>query len=881
MSTFNTAFGQLPKPEDQYGAPKPAQRQRGGMQASRPRTFADLRKNGEARPAPQQGLASWFGGPQGQAQAGARGMLRGPDMSPQMQQARQQRAAAGPQAPAGDMGAALTAAMGQQAPQATPMTQMVAQALQQPLPQGVVAAPPPAANVAAEPAPAPAPAAQPQAGAVSAPRVGAQVQAEPPLTQTPAPETFAPPPATQTPSTTQQNQPALDFSSPAAALGMGTYSIQELQQGAPPEVLARFAERAQNNYRVGEDLLVFAMANAMRITGQPLRLQDGSLNPQVLAAMNTVVSRPEWQDFETKLEAAYTAMWKQGFAAPSDPNFYQAVANMDIGYAKDMLERRDVSNQAGERWNELRQGWSDANQIMYGDPDAVLNYWNMGGIGTQDLTRLMGEIKTMFWDPNTRADAQYALSLLELGSQGDVEAQDAFSAWMQERGLAGGPSGRGAYFYGVDAQGRTIARPYTAEELRQDFGMNNDQIAQYNAQMGGWTGSFVPTPGGSPVWDTRNGSRPPSAPEQGFGPLTGGGTSGAGGGVGGGAPGSGLPNNFPSGAPPGGAPGVGGAPAAGGAPGAGGAAPGAGQPWAENFMGLLEQMLQSPSGYQTGDFERIRDAARANLEAEFGGQRQMLDEEMARRGIFSSSIAAGRLGDLSGQQARAMATMETDLLRSMAETLGRDRSLAAQAGLDYMRVLQNDEQFQQDIQLRTYQIMEENRLRGISLTLEQARDLAQQEQFSKKLNQDWAIASMEAQLREKLGMSQIEIDKLRLNNENFWNNQNWMLKLAEIIGQGNLTPEQLAALGLPTAGGNRGGGGGTGGGGTGGSTGGGTPQGRAGGTTGSGAVGGPIAGIAPPAPASWGKPGPGEPTTRTWAGYTYTYNPLTETWSTF
>jgi hypothetical protein len=58
----------------------------------------------------------------------------------------------------------------------------------------------------------------------------------------------------------------------------------------------------------------------------------------------------------------------------------------------------------------------------------------------------------------------------------------------------------------------------------------------------------------------------------------------------------------------------------------------------------------------------MRRAALANLEAQFGAQRQSLEDEMARRGLAASSISAGRFGDLAGQQARALATTEADLL---------------------------------------------------------------------------------------------------------------------------------------------------------------------------------------------------------------------------
>lgn len=67
----------------------------------------------------------------------------------------------------------------------------------------------------------------------------------------------------------------------------------------------------------------------------------------------------------------------------------------------------------------------------------------------------------------------------------------------------------------------------------------------------------------------------------------------------------------------------------------------------------------APAG---GTYGALRSAALANLQSQFGAQRQSLEEDMARRGLAASSIAAGRFGDLAGQQARATASLEADLL---------------------------------------------------------------------------------------------------------------------------------------------------------------------------------------------------------------------------
>ena len=74
-------------------------------------------------------------------------------------------------------------------------------------------------------------------------------------------------------------------------------------------------------------------------------------------------------------------------------------------------------------------------------------------------------------------------------------------------------------------------------------------------------------------------------------------------------------------------------------------------------------------------FDRLRQIAMENLSAQFGAQRQGLEEEMARRGLAASSIGAGRFGDLAGQQARAQAQLEADLLQQRQAQENADRDL--------------------------------------------------------------------------------------------------------------------------------------------------------------------------------------------------------------
>ena len=84
-------------------------------------------------------------------------------------------------------------------------------------------------------------------------------------------------------------------------------------------------------------------------------------------------------------------------------------------------------------------------------------------------------------------------------------------------------------------------------------------------------------------------------------------------------------------------------------------------------------MTQTPSYGQPMD--RLRAIAMENLSAQFGAQRQALEEDMARRGLAASSIGAGRFGDLAGQQARAQAQLEADLLQQKQAQENANRDL--------------------------------------------------------------------------------------------------------------------------------------------------------------------------------------------------------------
>lgn len=126
----------------------------------------------------------------------------------------------------------------------------------------------------------------------------------------------------------------------------------------------------------------------------------------------------------------------------------------------------------------------------------------------------------------------------------------------------------------------------------------------------------------------------------------------------------------------------------------------AGSEQAGQMRQRLQQQLESfgnqPSRFDTQAFQQIRGAQQANLQSEFQEQQRQLNEDLARRGLSASNIAASGLGRLGGAQARALADIDAQLLQRAAETQAQDRAqlLAAGQGLAELAGAQDLQQFE-------------------------------------------------------------------------------------------------------------------------------------------------------------------------------------------
>lgn len=150
----------------------------------------------------------------------------------------------------------------------------------------------------------------------------------------------------------------------------------------------------------------------------------------------------------------------------------------------------------------------------------------------------------------------------------------------------------------------------------------------------------------------------------------------------------------------------------------------AGQAYTQ-MLGQLQQRLgqafEQPSGYTTPEFQQLRQAQMGELQAEFGAQRQALEEDLARRGLAASSIGAGRLGDLAGQQSRAMAGLQAQLLQQQAEMGQRGRESALGTLAQVTGQLGQRGLGEQDVELRARELEQRQGQFEASLGAEEQR----------------------------------------------------------------------------------------------------------------------------------------------------------------
>jgi hypothetical protein len=191
---------------------------------------------------------------------------------------------------------------------------------------------------------------------------------------------------------------------------------------------------------------------------------------------------------------------------------------------------------------------------------------------------------------------------------------------------------------------------------------------------------------------------------------------------------------------------------------------------AKKLRNSLEEQLnllaKGPAEIQNQAYEAARQSKSSNLAAQYGAERSKLEEELAARGLSASTIGGGRYGDLAGQQARAIATFEAEIMQQQAEAEAKNRQLylstmsdlaglAGSQDLAQFETNQKGRQIEADISYRAAELQQKAALEGRSLNLQQARDSATAEYQRGTLQQGYAeIASREELAKANMTMEQ-------------------------------------------------------------------------------------------------------------------------------
>jgi hypothetical protein len=98
-----------------------------------------------------------------------------------------------------------------------------------------------------------------------------------------------------------------------------------------------------------------------------------------------------------------------------------------------------------------------------------------------------------------------------------------------------------------------------------------------------------------------------------------------------------------------------------------------------DLIAAVQAALANPSRYNQDTFNTISSSAQADLGAQFAQENRALQEQLSRRGLQASSVAARQGESLGERQARVRADVVSNLLQQAATTQATDRAQSVSA----------------------------------------------------------------------------------------------------------------------------------------------------------------------------------------------------------
>jgi len=205
-----------------------------------------------------------------------------------------------------------------------------------------------------------------------------------------------------------------------------------------------------------------------------------------------------------------------------------------------------------------------------------------------------------------------------------------------------------------------------------------------------------------------------------------------------------------------------------------------GGPVADATQQKILDLLQKPSGWDSDLVQNMYNQQGAKIDDQYQAQDTAINEEMAKRGLYDSSIAGGRLKDSNLMKRDAKTNLADSLLQQMGMNYGSDQARAATLGAGYQgqQFGENTTAFglNQGAQQQNFnqQLAGEQAKQG-AFGLNQAGQIA---------NSNAGIAAMNANLQAQQSNNQNALGAAQLNSQNLLtrNSQN-LQQQAQNIGQ--------------------------------------------------------------------------------------------------
>lgn len=159
--------------------------------------------------------------------------------------------------------------------------------------------------------------------------------------------------------------------------------------------------------------------------------------------------------------------------------------------------------------------------------------------------------------------------------------------------------------------------------------------------------------------------------------------------------------------------------------------------------------LNSPGRYDDATIAKLRAQQRSEMDEDFAEKLRQQEEYIAQRGLSSSTIGLNKRSMLQGQQARAVAQMETDLMTRVADSMAQDKQNAVANALGLRGQMSSENQFERTMGMSERQFQAESDRFAQNFGLDKVKFAEASKQFRMTLDQNAQQFGVQQAFNEK------------------------------------------------------------------------------------------------------------------------------------